>query len=752
MSKLWYRSPATQWEEALPLGNGRIGAMVFGNPYKERIQLNEESIWYGGLMDRNNKDAKEALPKVRKLIFDGRIKEAEKLLKYAFSGTPESMRPYQTLGDIFIDFEGINNIDEYYRELDVNTAVYKQNFKDGEKTYSRQIFISKPADAMIMYLKAEGGAKLNFTAMMRRERFFDGVKKSNDHSISLYGNLGKDGFDYMMSLSAKVKDGRAFVVGENLIVENATEALLYFTVSTTYRISDKEKLEETNLSVLAEAEKTVYSTLVKDHLDDYQSLFGRMEFTLNSTKDYDSEPTDVRLKTASTYKKADPFLSKLYFDYGRYLLISCSRKGGLPATLQGLWNQDMLPPWDSKYTININTEMNYWPAESCNLSECHEPLFELIKKMVPNGRVTAQTMYGCRGFVAHHNTDMFGDTAVQDIWNPGSYWVMGAAWLCTHLWTHYQYTKDRAFLEEYFPIMREAALFFLDFLVEHNDYLVTCPSVSPENTFILNNGQQGANTYGCTMDNQILRDLFSQCNEAAAVLGIDDELNDSIKKACERLIPTQIGIGGNILEWPYDYEELEPGHRHISHLYGLFPSEQITLEKTPELAQAAKVTLEKRLSAGGGHTGWSRAWIINHYTRLRDRDKAYENLLELFKSSTYPNLFDKHPPFQIDGNFGATAAMVSMIIQSFSDRIILLPTVPKAWKEGSMNGIRLKGNGQADISWKNGKLTEVTFVFNSDYSTEVTYLDNSEKVDFKANEPRTFKANMLGKLKEIVVE
>ena len=394
----------------------------------------------------------------------------------------------------------------------------------------------------------------------------------------------------------------------------------------------------------------------------------------------------------------------------------------------------MKPAWDSKYTININTEMNYWPAETCNLSECHLPLFDLIKRMVPNGRKTAKEMYGCKGFVAHHNTDMWADTAVQDIWNTSSYWVMGAAWLCTHLWTHYQYTGDKEFLKEAFPIMRESAEFFLDFLVEDEGYLKTCPSVSPENIFILPNGETGANTSGVTMDNQILRDLFSQCIEAAEVLEVDDEMNNQIKEAITKLVPTQIGKYGQIMEWAEDYEEVEKGHRHISHLYGLHPSDQITVDNNPDLAEAAKVTLERRLSHGGGHTGWSRAWIINLYAKLWDGEEAYENLIALYSKSTLPNLFDNHPPFQIDGNFGATAGIVEMLVQSNADRTLLLPALPKAWDSGHIKGICIVGGAEIDISWKDGNLTECIVYAKNDISTELVYKEKTYQLKLGKNE------------------
>lgn len=736
MSKLWYRRPADEWEEALPLGNGRLGAMVYGGVAKEHIQVNEESMWYGGKTDRNNPDTKELLPLIRDLIFKKEIAKAEKLMKFAMSGCPNSMHPYQTLGDIYIEFEDMEDGTDYYRELDLEQAVYRERFYSGETLFKKEMFLSNPDDVMIMKFSAEGNKKLNMTALLERSRFFDGVKKVGNSGICLYGNLGKGGFDFSMMLCSESRDGKISTIGEHLLIEDASEVVFYFCGNTTYHIPEEE-LESSIWQKLEQARKKTYEELLEAHIRDYTALYGRVQFELGDLSEYDRIPTDERILAAGRVP-ADRGLSKLYFDYGRYLLIACSREGGLPATLQGLWNQDMLPPWDCKYTININTEMNYWPAEVCNLSECHMPLFELIKKMVPEGRKTAQIMYGAKGFLCHHNTDIYGDTVTQDHWIPGSYWVLGAAWLCTHQWTHYQYTLDREFLKESFPIMREAAEFFLDFMVEHEGYLVTCPSVSPENTFILPSGEKGANIYGVTMDNQILRDLFSQCVEAAKLLGIEDELNERIKAAKEKLIPTRIGKHGNIMEWPEDFEEWEPGHRHISHLYGLHPSEQITVDKTPELAKAAEVTLSRRLAGGGGHTGWSRAWITNHYAKLWNGEKAYENIEKFFSNSTYLNLFDKHPPFQIDGNFGVTAAIAEMLVQSTMERTVLLPALPKAWSTGSVKGLRIKGCREIDLAWDNGILSECTIRSEKETVSDIRYQDFTENIIWHRGESRRF--------------
>ncbi len=736
MSKLWYRRPADEWEEALPLGNGRLGAMVYGGVAKEHIQVNEESMWYGGKTDRNNPDTKELLPLIRDLIFKKEIAKAEKLMKLAMSGCPNSMHPYQTLGDIYIEFEDMEDGTDYYRELDLEQAVYRERFYSGETLFKKEMFLSNPDDVMVMKFSAEGNKKLNMTALLERSKFFDGVKKIGNSGICLYGNLGKGGFDFSMMLCSESRDGKISTIGEHLLIEDASEVVFYFCGDTTYHISEEE-LESSIWQKLEHARKKTYEELLEAHIRDYTALYGRVQFELGDLSEYDRIPTDERILAAGR-APADRGLSKLYFDYGRYLLIACSREGGLPATLQGLWNQDMLPPWDCKYTININTEMNYWPAEVCNLSECHMPLLELIKKMVPEGRKTAQIMYGAKGFLCHHNTDIYGDTVTQDHWIPGSYWVLGAAWLCTHQWTHYQYTLDKKFLKESFPIMREAAEFFLDFMVEHEGYLVTCPSVSPENTFILPSGEKGANIYGVTMDNQILRDLFSQCVEAAKLLGVEDELNERIKEAKEKLIPTRIGKHGNIMEWPEDFEEWEPGHRHISHLYGLHPSEQITVDKTPKLAKAAEVTLSRRLAGGGGHTGWSRAWITNHYAKLWNGEKAYENIEKLFSNSTYLNLFDKHPPFQIDGNFGVTAAIAEMLVQSTMERTVLLPALPKVWSTGSIKGLRIKGCREIDLVWDNGILSECTIRSEEETVSDIRYQDFIETIIWHRGESRRF--------------
>ena len=809
--RLWYEQPAVEWEEALPVGNGRLGAMVYGGTDTEQLQVNEESIWYGGRTERINPDFREKLPEIRRLLDEGKIAEAERLMDKAMTGCPDSMHPYQTLGEIKFTFYGIEKekVTDYRRTLDLDNAVAVTEFRAGETLYRREIFASGPADCIVIRFTAEGPGTVDFTVRMRRGKFFDGVKRWGRDTIALYGNLGRGGYEFSAALRARtIGQGEISALGESLDAAGAKEVVLLFTADTTYH-DTKEQLEAWTAqyrkrffetpergeglperqglcpaeehflglairqdipqyereeylcqaalqSMLHEklkerferAGKRSYQELLQEHTADYRSLYDRFAFELEGAEAFDRMPTDKRLEQAKA-GKADVGLSKLLFDFGRYLTISCSREGGLPATLQGIWNKDFTPPWDSKYTININTEMNYWHVESCNLSPCHLPLFDLLEKVRQTGRRTAREMYGCRGFVAHHNTDIHGDSAPQDIWYPGSYWPMGAAWLSTHLWTHYQYTLDKAFLERAFPVLAEASLFFVDFLIERNGYLVTSPSVSPENTYRLPSGQTGSCCIGATMDNQILRHLFTACLEAWKALGekapenyeipdVEDisGLMKQIEECRSRLRPTQISGSGRILEWPEDYEEVEPGHRHISHLYGLYPAGEITVDGTPELAAAARRTLEYRLSHGGGHTGWSRAWIMNHYASLWDGEAAYENIEKMLGQSTYPNLFDRHPPFQIDGNFGACAAMSGMLAQSSRERTVLLPALPKAWANGSVRGLRLVGNAEIAMTWKEGRLQKAVLHADSDYDTNVMYQGKSLRVTLKAGESR----------------
>jgi alpha-L-fucosidase 2 len=791
--KLWYDKPAEKWTEALPIGNGRQGAMIFGNPLKEHFQLNENTLYSGEpTTTYKNVNIQNNLPLVVKMLEDEKYVEADKYVTENWLGRLH--QNYQPFGDLFFAFEGKEKeITNFSRELDISNSLAKVSYTLNGINFTREVFASFPDQLIVVRISADKKSSVSFKVNFKSvhptctsetpsknllvfkgqapgfvsRRTLEHIESKNDqHKYPEIYNADKtrkpnarqilygddiDGKGMFLEAQLEVRNsgGEVSKTENGLQISNSDEVILLLSMATSFNGFDKSPSREgknpteINTNILEKVKTKNWNELIKTHFADYKNLFDRVNFELES-KNQNSLTTVECLKNFS--KNQDYHLNSLLFQYGRYLMISGSRAGGQPLNLQGIWNAEVIPPWNSAYTININAEMNYWPAEVTNLSECHQPLFRLIKESAINGRETAKNMYGNRGWVVHHNVDIWRPTYPVDNQARYSFWPMAQGWLTSHLWEHYLFTEDDSFLKnELYPLIKGAAEFYADWLVQDKDgFLLTPVATTPENAFYTPTGEVATVSQGTTMDMAIIKETFARTIEASKKLGIDEYFRSELIEKQEKLLPYKIGGKGQLQEWNLDFDEPEPQHRHLSHLYGFHPGDQITQEKTPELFEAVRKTLELR---GDAATGWSMGWKINFWARMYDGEHAMKIIKNFFnyveEGSTqytggglYPNLFDAHPPFQIDGNFGYTAGVAEMLLQSHEEKIRLLPALPTEWPTGVISGLKARGNIEISIEWKDGELLEATLTSKKDKPVLVDYKGKTIEIDLKENTPK----------------
>ena len=749
--KLWYKQPADaaaidnpfrgkddpEWLKALPLGNGSLGVMVFGDVNRERIQLDEESMWSGSPDDNDNPDAYPALGKIRELLFNNKYREAveitqkTQICKGSGSGHGNGAKvpfgSFQTLGDLWLDFEKQDSYEKYRRELDLKDATVRISYTQKGVQYKRELFVSKPDQAMIMKLTASKPGRISFIAVLNRPEKYKTTSEENQ--LIMHGALsdgkGGDGLQYMVRLSAVNKDGTVTSNDSSLMVKNADEVTLFLTASTDYLLEypkykgrDYQTITKENL---LKVKQKSFRNLFKAHKEEFQKYFNRVSFNISGALT-DTIPTDKRLQIFRE-TKTDPHLVELIFQYGRYLLISSSRPGTLPANLQGIWTNKIQTPWNGDYHTDVNVQMNYWPAEVTNLAEMHLPLFNLTRSLVEPGSKTAGVHYNLNGWVVHPITNVWGYTSPGESSRWGMH-VGAGAWLATHIMEHYYFTLDTAFLKSMFPVLKSSVQFYADWLVPDpkTGELLSGPSVSPENTFVAPDGSKSQICMGPSHDQQVIWQLFKNYIDASNALGVKDSFLQKVVLTQEKMVKPKIGSDGRLMEWNEEFKEVEPGHRHISHLFALHPGYQIDVHNTPELAIAARKSLDYRIQNGGGHTGWSAAWLISQYARLGESEKAKQSLNTVLLKSTNNNLFGAHPPFQMDANFGTTEGIAEMLIQSQSGEIRLLPALPEEWKTGEVKGLCARGGFVVDMKWDSGALKNVNV-----YSTK----GGSCKLDYK---------------------